>query len=69
MTPHALPAQPVAECRWSVPACRPISSDGNNAFENYWLCERTYTPRPVTQTDCTTCGYWIPETVCVRARK
>ncbi len=69
MTPHALPEQPVAECRWSVPACRPILMNGGEAFESYWICERTFTPRLVSQTDCSVCAYRSPETVCVRARK
>ena len=69
MTPRALPVQPVAECRWSVPAYRPLLTNGDTTFESYWVCERTATPRPVTQSECSECAYWTPETVYVRARK
>ena len=70
MKPLVHPAQPVGECRWSVPACRAsLMSDDDGTFENYWLCERTSVGRPVTQADCNACLYWSPETASVRARK
>ncbi len=70
MKSHMHPTQPVAECRWSVPACHPsLTSDDDYTFDDYWLCERTSVALPVTQADCTECPYWSPETASVRARR
>ena len=63
--------QPIAECRWSVPAIRPnpMPDDVDNAFECYWLCERTTLSVPVTQADCTRCRHWSPEDIPVKAHR
>jgi hypothetical protein len=62
-------SQPIAECRWSVPARRPsLTSDDDRALESYWLCERTAVAVPVTQADCNRCRHWSREEVLVRAR-
>ena len=64
-------SQPIAECRWSVPAIRPnpMPDDVDNAFERYWLCERPAVAVPVTQADCNRCRHWSREEVLVRARR
>lgn len=54
-------SRPIAECRWSVPAVRPSLKSNEDAFEGYWLCERTTLAAPVTQADCDRCRYWSPE--------
>ena len=64
------PSQPIAECLWSVPAFRPsLTSNGDYAFDDYWLCERTPVAVRVTQADCDRCSHWSSETVLVRARR
>jgi hypothetical protein len=70
MTRQADTSHPTAECRWSVPAYRPsLMSDDDNAFESYWLCERTSVAVPVPQTDCDRCTHWSPERIVVKARR
>jgi hypothetical protein len=62
-------SQPIAECRWSVPAFRPsLMSNDDDAFERYWLCERPAVAVPVTQADCNRCRHWSRDEVLVRAR-
>ncbi len=62
-------SRPIAECRWSVPAARPDLRSDDDAFEGYWLCERTANAVPVTQADCDKCRHWSREEVGVRARR
>lgn len=67
---RAQPSRPVDACRWSVPAFRPsLLSNDDDAFERYWLCERTKAAVPVTQADCTECRYWTPEPAPLKLRK
>ena len=62
MTRRAQGFHPISGCRWSVPAFRPdLLANDDDAFERYWLCERTKAAVPVTQADCTECRYWSPE--------
>jgi hypothetical protein len=62
MQSRARPVHAVAECHWSLPACRPVViSDSDNEMETYWSCERNRRRVPVTQADCDRCKHWTPE--------